>query len=428
MVATDLSTGLSADALFARLMSPAALADPYPHFHALRAVAPAHRVGTACFLSRYTDCHQVLNDSALSVQDPGWHDVASPGWRDNLATRLMYQSMQSRNNPDHNRLRRLVGGAFAPRRMADYRALVERLAPVYFDQMADAGADGTPVDFMAHVAYPLPSAVMGEMLGVPEDDRERFRGIGADFFNVLDLIPGTEAAGRAHAAAQAMIEYWSTVIAERRRVPRDDMTTELTQACDAGVISGEELLGLLVFLFSAGYRTTTALLGNSTAQVLGHPLVSGGLRSDPSPSAAIVEESLRHEAPSQFVPRLTMTDCVLGGVDIPAGTLLIAMVGAANRDPAQFADPDEFQPDRFAPGGLRPDGFRPDGFRPGGRALSFGGGLHSCIGAALSRMEAVVVLPLLFQRFPRLAIGGVPARHPALRMRIHTRLPLSLRG
>jgi len=249
------------------------------------------------------------------------------------------------------------------------------------------------------------------MLGVPEADRERFRGIGADFFNVLDLVPGTEAAGRAHVAAEAMIEYWSTVIAERRRVPRDDMTTELTQACDAGVISREELLGLLVFLFSAGYRTTTALLGNATAQLLGDPAASQWLRSDPSRAAAVVEESLRHEAPSQFVPRLTVTDCVIGGVDIPAGTLLIAMVGAANRDPAQFADPD-----RFSPG------------RSGEKALSFGGGLHSCIGAMLSRMEATVVLPLLFQRFPRLAIGGLPARHPALRMRIHTRLPLSLRG
>jgi cytochrome P450 len=129
-----------------------------------------------------------------------------------------------------------------------------------------------------------------------------------------------------------------------------------------------------------------------------------------------VEESLRHEAPSQFVPRLTVTDCVLAGTGIPAGTLLIALVGAANRDPAQFADPDRFSPDRFALG------------RPGGRALSFGGGLHSCIGAALSRMEAVVVLPLLVRRFPRLAIGGLPARHPALRMRIHTRLPVSLSG
>jgi cytochrome P450 len=415
MVATDLPAHLKAadtpQEAFARLMSPAALADPYPHFHALRAVAPAHRVGTACFLSRYADCHKVLNDSALTVQDPSWYDASSPGWRDNLATRLMYQSMQSRNNPDHNRLRRLVGGAFAPRRMADYRALVERLAPVFFDQMADAGADGTPVDFMAHVAYPLPSAVMGEMLGVPEADRERFRGIGADFFNVLDLHPGTVAAERAHAAAAAMIEYWSAVIADRRRVPRDDMTTELTQACDAGVISSEELLGLLVFLFSAGYRTTTALLGNSVAQLLGHPVVADRLRCDPSLAAAVVEESLRHEAPSQFVPRLTVTDCVLAGAGIPAGTLLIALVGAANRDPAQFADPDLFSPGR-----------------PGGRALSFGGGLHSCIGAALSRMEAVVVLPLLVRRFPRLAIGGIPARHPALRMRIHTRLPVSLSG
>jgi len=282
---------------------------------------------------------------------------------------------------------------------------------VLLDQMADAAADGSPVNFMERFAHPLPSAVMGEMLGVPEDDREQFRAIGADFFNVLDIFLGTEAAERAHVAATAMAEYWSGVITDRRRVPRGDLATDLTEACDAGVITEDELLALLVFLFTAGYRTTSGLLGNATAQLLGCPAEASRLREDSSVAAAVVEESLRHETPSQFVPRLAGQDITVGGVDIPAGTSLIAIVGSANRDPARFEDPDRF-----------------DSARPANRPLSFGGGLHYCIGAALSRMEAVVALPLVFQRFPRLAIGGVPARIPALRMRLHSSLPVLVRG
>jgi cytochrome P450 len=407
---TRAGAGASADMIFARLMTPDGLADPYQCLHELRAVAPVHRVGSVYFLTRYADCHRVISDPGLRVQDPQWYDGNLPGWRDNTATRLMYQSMQSRNNPDHGRLRHLVSAAFSARRMAGYQALVGRLAPAILDQMADAGRDGGPVDFMDYLAYPLPSAVMGEMLGVPKADRERFREVGADFFNVLDIFPDQDGIRRAHRAAAAMLEYWTDVVADRRATPRGDLTSDLVQACAAGVLTEEELLGLLLFLFSAGFRTTTALLGNATAQLLAEPDEAARLRQDPSWADAVVEESLRHEAPSQLVPRQTAGDLLLGGVQIPAGRLLVSMVGAANRDPAQYDDPDRFRPGRDR------------------RGLSFGGGLHYCLGAALSRMEAAVVLPLLVRRFPRLALGGAPVRRAALRMRIHARLPVVLTG
>jgi cytochrome P450 len=406
--ASDVDTPARA---LARLMSPEGLADPYPHYHALRALAPVYRAGNVYFLSGYAECRSVLNDPQFGVQDPKWYDVNLPGWRDSTATRLMYQSMQSRNNPDHNRLRRLVGGAFSPGRMAAYRALVERLAPGLFDQMADAGSGGGSVDLMTHLAYPLPTVVMGEMLGVPEADRERFRGLGADFFNVMELYPEAGAVQRAHAAAATMLDYWNAIVTERRRAPREDLTTELIRACDAGLLSEDEMLGLVMFLFSAGYRTTAALLGNATEQLLANPAEAMRLRQDDSWADAVVEESLRHEPPSQIIPRQTGEDCTVGGVDIPAGRLLVSLLGAANRDPAQHRDPDRFLPSRAE-----------------GRPLSFGGGLHYCIGAALSRMEAAVILPLLFRRFPRLTLGGVPERRLALRMRMHTTLPVSLQG
>ncbi|MGD0239805.1 MAG: cytochrome P450 [Streptosporangiaceae bacterium] len=401
----------AANRVMGRLMSPAGLADPYPHLHALRTLAPVYRSGNVYFVTTYADCRQVVNNPDFAVQDPAWYDLNMPRWRENTATRLMYLSMQSRNNPDHNRLRRLAGGAFSPRRMDAYRALIERVAPPLFDRMADAGADGSPVDLMEYLAYPLPTVVMGEMLGVPEDDRERFRGLGADFFNVMELYPEEGAVERAHAAAAVMLEYWTGIVAERRAEPRDDLTTELIRACDQGLLSEEELLGLVMFLFSAGYRTTAALIGNVIEQLLAFPEEADRFRRGEYTPEAVVEESLRHEAPSQLVPRQTTADVVLGGVEIPARQLLVCLVGAANRDPDVFTEPD-----RFWPG------------RPEGRVLSFGGGLHFCVGAALSRMETAVLLPMLFERFPALAPGGTPERRQALRMRMHTRLPVSLRG
>src|ERR1035441_3245011 len=194
------------------------------------------------------------------------------------------------------------------------------------------------------------------------------------YLAAVPAFPGEAGAvQRAPAAAATMLDYWEAIVTERRRAPREDLTTELIRACDAGLLSEDEMLGLVMFLFSAGYRTTAALLGNATEQLLANPAEAMRLRQDDSWADAVVEESLRHEPPSQIVPRQTGEDCTVGGVDIPAGRLLVSLLGAANRDPAQHRDPDRFLPSRAE-----------------GRPLSFGGGLHYCIGAALSRMEAAV--------------------------------------
>lgn len=412
MTASDLICDVQTPAAaLARAMSPEGLADPYPYFHALRAMAPVYQSGNVYFLSGYAQCRQVLSDTGFTVQDPAWYDVNLPGWRDRTATRLMYQSVQSRNEPDHGRLRRLLGTAFGPPRMARYTELVERVVAGLLDQLADAGSDGGTVDLMNLLAYPLPTAVIGDMLGVPVADRERFRHLATDFFKVMDMYAEDGAAGRIEAAAAVMLEYWTSLIAERRRAPREDLTTELTQACDAGLISADELLGMAMFLFSAGYATTAGLVGNAAEQLLRNPGPREQLCRGTVAVPAVVSESLRHEAPSQIVPRLAAAPATVGGTRIPAGRLLVCLVGAANRDPAQFTEPD-----RFWPG------------RPASRVLSFGGGVHFCIGAAMSRMEGEVVLPRLFRRFPRLALAGDPQRRLALRMRLHTHLPVSLRG
>ncbi|MFI5678965.1 cytochrome P450 [Streptomyces cellulosae] len=396
-------------AVVARLLAPEGPGDPYPLYHALRSAGPVHRAGNIHFVSGYAECQAVLAGPEFRVQDPEWYDINLPGWRDNTATRLMYQSVQSRNNPDHNRLRRLVTGAFSPRRMAGYAEVIDRITDGLLDRMAQAGADGGRVDVMEQLAYPLPTAVIGEILGVPEADREHFRDLAVDFFRVMDIVTDHETRERMDTAAAALLEFWTGMAGERRRAPREDLTTELVEACDAGLLSQDELLGIAMFLFSAGYGTTAALLGNATEQLLTHPDEAARLRAGECAVEAVVEESLRHETPTQIAPRLTGEDCTVGGVDIPAGQLLVCLLGAANRDPARYEQPDRFWPSR-----------------PPGRVLSFGGGVHYCIGAALSRMEATRVLPRLLRRFPRLAPAGPRVRRPALRMRLHTSFPVSL--
>jgi cytochrome P450 len=399
------------EAVFSRLMTREGLADPYPYFRALREIAPVCRIGNVYFGTGYAECREVLGSPDFLVQDPHWYDANLPGWRDSSATRFIYHSVQSRNHDDHSRLRRPVGAAFSPRRMAGYAALVDRSVAVLLDRMADAGGAGGPVDLMAELAYPLPTAVIGEMLGVPEPDREHFRKVGVDFFRVMDLQPDAGAEAELESAAQAMLDYWTDMVAQRRSSPREDLTSDLTAAHDAGELSEEELLGILMFLFTAGYGTTAALIGNATAELIANPAEARRLRADGSLVNAVVEETLRHDSPVQVAPRIAVRDCTVGGVHIPAGKLLVSLVGAANRDPAQFPDPDRFWPSR-----------------PAGRVLSFGGGVHFCIGAALARMEAAVALPRLLERFPQLAPAGDPEWRPGLLMRLPLEFPVSLRG
>jgi len=345
------------------------------------------------------------------VQDPTWFDANLPDWRSHSATLFLYQGMQSRNPPDHTRLRRVVGGTFAPRRLEALRQRVEHLTDRLLDGMAEAGGGGQPVDLMEALASPLPVAVIGELLGIPEGDRARFRSLATDFFNVMDLFKSDEAQRLADTAADKLRAYWVDMAAERRRRPTDDLTTTLVRAADAGDVSEDELAATLMFLFTAGYGTTAALIGNATAALLDHPDQAARLRADPTVAPAVVEETLRYEAPAQINPRLALRNVVVGGIRYSAGQFIVIFLGAANRDPARFLNPDRFDIDRADT-----------------HVLSFGGGIHHCLGAALSRIEATIVLPRLLRRFPKLALAGEPVRRPASRMRVHLRLPVSLDG
>jgi cytochrome P450 len=401
----------AARAAAARLLAPPGPEDPYPDYAILRAHAPVLAVGPEVWLvSGYAECRDILADPAFGVQDAAWYDANRPQWREGAASWTLYQGVQSRNPPDHTRMRRVLGRCFTARRMALLRDRVAALTRQFLDEVADRGSGDAELDLMSALAFPLPITVVNDLLGVPEGDRAEVHGLAGRVFNLTELIVSDEDRRSADAAAVTFRRYWTELIAERRKAPGPELTSQLIAAADAGELSDEELLSSLIFLHGAGYGTTAALLGNATVALLTDPALAARLRADPGLAPAVVDESLRHEAPTQLTPRLARRPAPrdqAGGTPVLAGHLAVLLLGAANRDPGRFPQPGRFDVDR-----------------PDNRPLSFGGGIHYCLGAPLSRMEATIVLPELVRRFPELRLAGIPKWRRALRMRQLSSLPV----
>jgi len=397
-----------------RLLTPPSPEDPYPDYAALRGYAPVFPVAPGVSLvSGYAECRDILADPAFGVQDAAWYDANRPQWREGAASWTLYQGVQSRNPPDHTRMRRVLGRCFTARRMALLRDRVAALTHQFLDEVAAKADGGAPLDLMSALAFPLPITVVNDLLGVPEGDRAEVHGLAGRVFNLTELIVSDEDRRSADAAATVFRRYWRELIAERRRAPGPpgplgpELTSQLIAAADAGELSEEELLSSLIFLHGAGYGTTAALLGNATVALLADPALAARLRADPGLAPAVVDESLRHEAPTQLTPRLARQPSWAGGIQVPEGHLTVLLLGAANRDPRRFPQADCFDVDR-----------------QDNRPLSFGGGIHYCLGAPLSRMEAAIVLPELVRRFPALRLAGKPQWRRALRMRQLSSLPV----
>ena len=414
--ATEVTGLAAARAAAGRLLAPPGPEDPYPDYAILRAHAPVLAAGPRVWLvSGYAECRDILADPAFGVQDAAWHDANRPRWREGAASATLYQGVQSRNPPDHTRMRRVLGRCFTARRMALLRDRVAALTHQFLDEVAAKGDGGAELDLMSALAFPLPVTVVNDLLGVPAGDRAEVHGLAGRVFNLTELIVSDEDQQSADAAAVTFRRYWRELIAERRRAPGPagpGLTSQLIAAADAGELSDEELLSSLIFLHGAGYGTTAALLGNAAVALLADPALAARLRGDPGLAPAVVDESLRHEAPTQLTPRLARQPAQAGstqagGTLIPEGHLAVLLLGAANRDPRRFPRPGSFDVDR-----------------PDNRPLSFGGGIHYCLGAPLSRMEATIVLPELVRRFPDLHIAGAPRWRRALRMRQLSSLPV----
>ncbi|MDH6109396.1 cytochrome P450 [Kitasatospora sp. MAP12-15] len=385
-----------ADAL-AALSTPEGIAQPYPHYARLRELSPVHPTPSGVLLTRYEDCVAVTRDPGYHAQNAAWMDQRRPDWREHPGLRATTESFLFLDPPDHTRLRRLVAGAFTQRRAAALRTYVGALTERVLDTIAAQGKDGAVVDLHEVLAAGLPIAVIGKVLGVPEEDQPALRepleglrlavdGGGKDAH--LDVIDR---------AGAALTGYFGELAARRRADPRDDVTSALVAAMDPGAderpLTQDELEQTLTLVFSAAIESMVDMLLNGVAALLAHPEQLALLRADPGLIGGAVEEMLRYDTPVQAMARVAGEDQVIGGVPLPAGRQAVLMLGAANRDPAAFPDPDVF-----------------DITRTGASVLSFGGGVHHCLGAPLARMQAVVFFPALLARFPQLAAAGAPVR------------------
>ena len=383
-------------------LDPAFRADPHPFLRHLREVDPVNETPIGVWrLSRYDDCVRLLTQVPTGVR---MSDGTFPG-ENMIPSGGPAEFMLQQDPPNHTRLRKLVSKAFTPRAIERLRARAQAIADERIDGVAARGA----MDVIADLALPVPSTMICEMMGVPIGDRERFTQWTAEATHLLAfmLLP-PDVLERALAAARELRAYFEALIAQRRSRLSDDILSDLIRAEEAGDhLSPSELLSQSVGLLIAGFETTIGLIGNGVLSLLRHPDQLALLRARPELIGSAVEECLRFDGPIMLTPRYVRQDTEFGGKRIPRDAQVWAMLFAANRDPARFADPERF-----------------DITRADNAHLAFGGGTHFCLGAHLARLEAQVAIGTLVRRLDRLELATDALEWGRSLFRVLGRLPI----
>jgi cytochrome P450 len=368
---------------------PAFIANPYPAYRELRETAPVWRSPFGrTFLTRYEDSSLLMRDRRLGkdyTEPEALIRRFGPTAMDEPAVVELSHMMLMRDPPDHTRLRGLVTKVFTARKIEEMRPGIQAITDRLLDKVAVAGE----MDAIRDLAFPLPVLVICELLGIPEEDRARFVTATASGAALLNPVPPTrEELDRANEGTLATGAYFEALFEQRRKEPRDDLLTLLVQAEEAGDrLSTQELRANVTLLFAAGHETTVNLIGNGIWSLHDNPSQWAALRDDLSLIPNAIEEILRYECPVQAVARTVAEPIEFGGDAFAKGDLIVALIGAANRDPDVFPDPDTLDVTRER---LKP--------------LSFGGGIHFCIGAQLARIEAEVVFSTLLRRMPDMQV------------------------
>ena len=379
-------------------LAPQTLSDPYPIYARLRAEAPVQKSPAGVWLVLgYDAAVQILRDhDRFSVDHSKRKDHESLG--PTPAERGMENIMLFKDPPDHTRLRGLVNKAFTPRVVERMRTRIEQIVNDLIDAVELRGE----MDVIEDFAYPLPVTVITEMLGIPESDRDSFKHWSRQIAPILDPILADDVFLQIAEAGLALAVYFDEIVAKRRADPRDDLITELIRGEDEGDrLTPEELRATLILLLVAGHETTMNLVGNGLLALLRHPEEADRLRSDPSLARSATDELLRYDGSVHLTARTATADVDVSGVRISAGELATVILGAANRDPAQFPDPD-----------------RLDIGRDPNRHLAFSAGGHFCVGATLARAEGQIAFETLVRRLPNLRLAD---SHPAYRATITLR-------
>jgi cytochrome P450 len=386
--------------------------DPYPQYRRLRELDPVHEHPFGFwFLSRHEEVSTLLR-SGLSVEDrniaPGPIRDQYEAMADHVERSILNYSMLDRDPPDHTRLRSLVAKVFTPRSIAALEPQITVLVDAALDRIADAGR----VDLVEALAFPLPFAVISDMLGMPPTDHARIRELSGTLVRSLEVVADEETIQAIVAASRELTGITRDLIEWKRNEPADDLLTALIAAEHEGqVLSDDELIAQVVLLYVAGHETTVNLIANGVVALLRHPDQLDRLRAEPALIGNAVEEFLRYDSPVQQSRRITVEPFTVGGKEIPPGAFVMAGLGSANRDECTFG-PDA---DR-----LRID-------REDARAhVSFGAGPHHCLGAALARLEGRVAIGRLVSRFPGLAFDGTVAWNGRVNLRGPARLPIAV--
>jgi pimeloyl-[acyl-carrier protein] synthase len=375
-------------------LSPDFQFNPYAYYHGLRQAAPVFYWDKwgIWFLSRYADCVSVLKDSRVgheiaSVGEPAHSaEILQPPDNQRPLWEIQRDWMLQRDPPVHTRLRGLVHKAFTPRTVERLRSHIQEIT----DNLLDAVEEKGCMDVIADLAYPLPVMVIAELLGVPASDQVQFRHWSRDLAKTLELTDVAEVYDRGAAATVEFSAYLRTLVAERRKEPKDDLLSALVAAEEAGdKLTEKELIATAILLLIAGHETTINLIGNGVLALLRHPDHLAKLKNDPSLAKNAVEEILRYDSPVQLTTRIALEDIQVGGHTIRRGQAISMLLGAANRDPEQFPDPDTFDITRSG----------------ADKHVGFGNGIHFCLGAPLARVEGEIALSTLFRRLPNLTMA-----------------------
>ena len=385
--------------------------DPYPFYRALRDQDPVyfHELLQMWILTGHADVTAVLRDPRFS-SDRSKIRIAAlrlPTVREDLReiAGALERTMLFADPPAHTRLRNLVSKAFTPRVIEDYRGRILEVV----DELLERAASTRRLDVIRDLAYPLPVTVIAEILGVPPDHRSSFKRWSDDLAVLLDPFVSAPVFERAQESALEMYRYLCVVFAERRRRPQQDLVSRLVLAEEKGdLLSESELFAICALVLGGGHETTTNLIGNGVLALLHHPEERQRLQNDPALIETAIDEFLRYESPVQFTGRTATADCELGGKRIATGGFVVLGLGAANRDPAEFPDPE-----------------RLDIGRRENRHLAFGVGIHSCLGGRLACLEAGIAISSLLRRFPDLQPElDEPQWYPAIVSRGLTTLPV----
>ena len=393
-------------------LSPEFIRNPYPYYERLRATDPVHLTQHGMYLaSRHADISLVLRDKRFGK------DYAErisrrygPRIMDEPVFRNFALTMLQQDPPDHTRLRGLVAKAFTARRVEDMRPRIQEIVDENLDRIIPQGK----MDLIEDFAYRLPVTVICDMLGIPAEHREMFHSGSRNSGRILEPVPMTPEEIKQSNAGQAMVKmYFDQLFDLRRKNPGDDLTTQLLQAEEDGnKLSHEELYANIILLFGAGHETTVNLIGNGLLALFRNPDQLALLKANPSLITNAIEEFLRYDSSVQMSGRVTLEDIEdLGGKKIPKGESVLCLLGSANHDPAVYPD--------------RPEQL--DITRANVKPLSFGGGIHFCLGAQLAHIEAEIAISTLLRRLPELRLDDAenPEWRPTFVLRGLTRLPAS---